>query len=208
MNEALIGKAKAILKNLKEHRFLKKELFKNVTEQLTSIEEELSQRQYKTMNAFISQTKDALMHPFIEGGEFQSCSYLHKYILDLFEKELKRASLYSPTEWASLVVKYHTKYSELLSKSPGGFIPNEFSQKIMRKSKNDEVNNHLTMDLLQQFSEDSKIFNHDENARNEAIKILREKEPTIDVDKNDIEIDVTKLDELTISLLNGLIHKD
>lgn len=208
MNETFIGKAKALLKNLKEHRFFKKELFKNVTEKLASIEEELSQGQYKTINAFISQTKDALIHQFIEGGEYQSCSYLHPYILDLFEKELKRASLYSTTEWASLVVKYHTKYSELLSKSPGGCIPNEFSQKIMQKSKIDEVNNHLTMDFLQQFAEDSKIFDNDENARNEALKILREKEPSIDIDKDDIEIDVTKLDELTISLLNGLIHKD
>ena len=160
----------------------------------------LSDNKYQTFDQFREELYASLIK-VSDASPFQS--FVDYFFMQL-DKELKKLHYYDKQTWCNLVLKYYKKYGAQLSASQKVNVPLSYKEKFKNVIPNKENATLITHQKLETLA--VKLQNqNDINTKQEIIRVIKEKEPHINVEKANIDVCLTTLKFSTIQLLAKLV---
>ncbi|OHT17568.1 hypothetical protein TRFO_00809 [Tritrichomonas foetus] len=176
-----------------------------LTEQFDTIKDNLVHNLYPDMNFFVEKTREIInaYYPIEQEEIFRQCNH---FANNLLNKELMKKGIYDSQIWSGVIMKLRNRYGRLLSNSPKGKIPSEFKSKF-RDNNSHQESNYVTLNELENFVVMSEKLN-DYESQQKMISIVKSREPSLDCDRADIQVDLTKLKQTTIKELMKYVKEE
>lgn len=180
MDKSQIEQARKVIRNLKEHPlcFSSKDDSEN---SFRHFENKLNDGKYSNFKNFIQELIERISSQF--GNDSDNVySQCREFSLNVVQKELNKAFLYDADTWSKLIIKYNDRYKYTL------------------QSLNNKKQKSLSISDLQSFITATEYLK-DEKSVQDMIQIIKSREPKQNLEKSNINIDMTKLQAPTIIAL-------